>query len=198
MDLVGGSFDDEAPVRDRWWKVAAGDVVIDVGANEGSYVMPALAAGAARVYAFNPGEPDAAMLQRNLDANGFADRCEVIRLAVGDGPGWFSFELSMLFNEEAPGRTRATSLDDWMAGRSDIQRVDWIKIDVEGAEERVIRGAEGLIRRFRPRMIVENHQFMDNGIEGRVRELVLGLGLGYTVDGAPWHSVSHSFFEARP
>jgi hypothetical protein len=82
-------------------------------------------------------------------------------------------------------------LDPWE------RKVDWIKIDVEGAELAVLRGAEQVIRRERPRLLVENHLFLYPSIEQEVKDFVLGLDLGYQVETRPHHSVSHSFFEVR-
>ena len=46
------------------------------------------------------------------------------------------------------------ALDDYLA---DLARLDWIKIDVEGAEIEVLKGVRQLIEKFNPRIIVEWH-----------------------------------------
>lgn len=50
--------------------------------------------------------------------------------------------------------TRAWRLDDWVAG-SGLERIDLIKMDVEGAEIRVLQGAERTIREFSPILVTE-------------------------------------------
>ena len=45
---------------------------------------------------------------------------------------------------------------DSLAEEEGLQRVDWLKIDAEGHEMSVLRGAERLIRTFRPRILYEN------------------------------------------
>ncbi len=195
------SFLDEQPVRDRHWKIRPGDVVLDIGASEGSYTLPALRDGAAKVYAFNPGKADADKLTSNLDVNpGYADRCEIVRLAIGGVPGWFKWEESSLRNEppeDGEELIEAVTLDGFLSMRTEIYRVDWIKIDIEGAEVAALGGAEATLRRFKPNILVENHLFMDPTIQQRVQDVVFGLDLGYSVESHPWHSISHSFFR-RP
>src|ERR1700750_1177923 len=91
-DLHASDFthDDEQEVRDRWWHVEPGDVVLDVGAAFGSYALPALALGA-RVVAFSPADFDTDLLDKNIDANpGFHERCEVWRLGIHERAGWFN------------------------------------------------------------------------------------------------------------
>lgn len=199
VNLSGDSFGDEVEVRARHWHVKPGDVVLDVGASEGSYTLPALLCGAAKVYAFNPGKLDADKLAHNLTTlpADVGARCEIVRLAVGSRAGWFDWSHSKLVDEEGEGLIRATTLDDWwLLNRVDVRRVDWVKIDVEGAEVEVLRGAEQLVRCFRPKILVENHVCFPGlaDIGTRVRKIVFDFNLDYTVETNPWHSVTHSFF----
>jgi hypothetical protein len=69
-----------------------------------------------------------------------------------------------------------------------------MKLDVEGAEVHVLKGAEHLIRTLRPVLLIENHIFKASDLEAEVRNL-LTKEMGYVeVSTSPYHSVSHSLF----
>lgn len=69
-----------------------------------------------------------------------------------------------------------------------------MKIDVESAEEKVLRGGETLIKELKPRIVVENHQFVRNTIQQEVADYVMSLGTHVLQDAKPYHGVSHSLF----
>jgi FkbM family methyltransferase len=200
------SFDDEQHLRDRWWRPAAGDTVLDVGAAYGSYALPALALGA-RVVCFSPADFDTELLELNLSLNpDLARRCLVLRDGLYSRDGYFDPDhctfAATPVRDAADHDTgqwlRVRSLDSLLEERPGIERVDWMKLDVEGAELEVLRGAEKALRMYRPRILVENHEFQKPGIEHAVRDYVLGLGLGYQIDGPHQHcAVSHSFLEVK-
>lgn len=191
-------WEDEQEIRDRWWNPGPGELVLDIGAGIGSYTVPALACGA-RVVAFSPEEENTKELLATLALNpNLNSRCEVMRYGLYDRAGW------MFYRE---GATRYDFTDEQPEGVMSsfpVMALDalatapaWIKIDVEGAELDVLRGAEQTIRRHRPRMLVECHQFMDDKIAPAVTEYVFGLGLGYVSEWFLWHSVIHIFFEVK-
>jgi len=215
------SFDDEQEVRDRHWHPKPGDVVLDIGAAFGSYTLPALALGA-RVVAFSPADFDTELLQKNLELNpDMARRCLVVRDGLYSRSGWFDPDHSVFTEDRSPNGTlapelygmignredggdgfpkgqliRTTSLDAFLAEHPGIDRVDWIKMDVEGAEVEVLRGGEGCLRRWKPRVLVECHNFHDPRMELKVSDFMIGLGIGYRCDGPYQHcAVSHEFFE---
>lgn len=89
------------------------------------------------------------------------------------------------------------SLDSLFDGATTVA-INWMKLDVEGAELEVLRGAERCIRHFRPNILVENHEFHIPGIAQQVRDFLIGLDVGYRCEGPEPHgSVSHSFFTTR-
>ena len=195
------SFEDEASVRDSMWDVKPGDVVLDVGAAYGSYALTALASGADFVHAWSPQgfsgeETEAEVLKKSLDLNGWSDRCSV----RGDGAysrvGWLNADTQE-FTESEPSPMGANvikvqTLDGWASGE-DLTRVDWMKLDVEGAEVDVLKGADGIVRRFRPKILVENHLFKRATIADEVRGLLIPSGYR-EVATVPYHSVSHSLY----
>ena len=195
------SFDDEQSVRDRWWHPRKGETVLDIGAAFGSYAIPALAAGA-RVVCFNPAEFDAELLGVNLRLNPELDRrCLVLRDGLHSRDGWFDPDHCAFSSERKDGAPwlPVRALDSILEERPGIARVDWLKLDVEGAELEVLKGAEKCLRMYRPRVLVENHEFHDKDMPAKVAAYMAGLGIGYQHDGpVPHGSVSHSLYKVTP
>jgi precorrin-6B methylase 2 len=116
-----------------------GSVGIDVGANCGylSLVMAMAVAPAGRVLSFEADPDFYDVLQRNILANHLGDVCATFRAYVG--------------TESGEGKV---TLDE-MARRLALSRVDALKIDVDGGDYDVLRGATETLKRFRPLVVVE-------------------------------------------
>jgi FkbM family methyltransferase len=199
------TFDDEQIVRDRHWHIKPGDVVLDVGAAFGSYTLPALAMGA-RVIAFSPADFDTELLGINLDLNPeLARRCLVLRDGLHEKAGFFDPDHGRFVDEATMRGLTVSDKDNWLAVRSldavlaerpGIDWIDWVKLDVEGAEVGVLRGAAQMIGRCHPNVLIECHQFVDNRIESQVAEAMRAYG--YPRGELHQHcAVSHAFF-GRP
>ncbi len=141
-------------------------VVIDVGANVGYYTLTAAVCvgPAGRVIAFEPGPTTAARLRENAALNGFSN-LTIVEAAVSDRPGSSVFrmacdsEASSLYDGGSDASScvevQVTTLDGYVF-QSGLDRVDLIKIDAEGAEVAVLRGARQLLSRFDvPQIIIE-------------------------------------------
>ncbi len=175
------TFEEERPFREEHWRISPGEVVIDAGASYGSYTLSALAMGA-RVYAFEPEADIAFDLHRNVTLNGWEKRCDVLKVGL-----WDKMEKVSVYDYAthwpagtSPSPFKMVSLDDWVASK-DFTRIDWIKMDIEGAEERAIRGGIETIERFKPRIILEAHVFLDSELPRKIRSLLPG----YTWDEYP-------------
>ena len=135
-----------------------GDIFLDIGANGGIYtVIAAKQVGPeGRVYAFEPGERELKLLKHNIKINNLTN-VTVVECAVSDKSGVAKFAivrdgaLNSLANLKRPEQqiqrwqtVITTSLDDFVVNYS-IPKVDFIKIDVEGAEKLVIDGAKKLM-----------------------------------------------------
>ena len=140
-------------------RLAADAVVADVGAHIG--VVTALLAGLCprgHVYAFEPAAENHAHLSTNVAANGLGN-VTVERAAVFDRDG----EISLEFDAAYPGGSHvggagstvpSVRFDTW-ARAAGIDRLDLVKLDVEGAELAMLAGAAETLRRFRPLLVVE-------------------------------------------
>jgi FkbM family methyltransferase len=148
-----------------------GDIVVDIGAHIGFFTMQmgALVGPLGRVYAFEPLDANADLLERSIEENRFGDRVIFQRAAVGavTGGGVLTFPRETLNTGGAyllrEGRAPLTGnlkksvtvvcLDDVVTERP----VRLIKMDVEGAEPQVLRGAQRLLHEDRPIILSELH-----------------------------------------
>jgi FkbM family methyltransferase len=137
---------------------SAGGMIVDAGAHIGNHSLFLGAFGAARVFSFEPAPASFACLESNIRINGLGDRIAAFNCALGasDGVGG-----STAVGERNSGATRFNAgggslpmrrLDDVLVG---AERLDAMKIDVEGMEAEVISGALGLVRRFLPDLYIE-------------------------------------------
>jgi FkbM family methyltransferase len=142
-----------------------GDTLLDIGANIGEYSL-----GAARkvgpegqVLSFEPFPETYRQLQHNLSLNpGLAERVQCFSLAVGEKaaegyliqprPG--NRGMVRFAKEEKGEKVKIVSLDAHPPLHS-LPQLDGIKLDVEGYELPVLKGAEQVLRRFRPWLWIE-------------------------------------------
>lgn len=146
-----------------------GDTAIDVGAHYGDYTLVAASkvGSAGSVYAFEPQARVRALLERNLVLNGIR-HVTVVSEALADYDG-----ESRLYSCLDPVHTGGSSLSSAQVGQSEffdtvpVRRLDDVmssqteartkalKIDVEGQEAAVLKGARSLLRRTSPSVIFE-------------------------------------------
>jgi FkbM family methyltransferase len=175
-----GTFIDEAEVRERHWHLGPNDVVLDCGPAFGSYTLTAALQGA-RVYALEPSLFCRSILTANIAQNpDIAARIDVRPVGVHEKPRWFDPDNCLSYDEEsdAPPGTQllyVTSIDAIVAD-AEIGRVDMIKFDVEGAELAALKGAEKTIRTYRPRLLIEEHEFKAAGIGAECEALLKSWG----------------------
>ena len=196
------SFSDELETRELWWDIKPGDVVADVGADFGSYTLSALAQGAAHVYAWSPpfkvpSHPiECETMYRSAQLNGWHARVSATDSGLWSAEGWLSCtdwqKGSTYFPAEAEARARGgivfpvRPLD-----ALGLDRLDFWKTDVEGAELEVFRGGIETIRRCRPKMLFENHVHIDPDCEAKCIEFLRALGYRH-VGTRPHHAISHT------
>lgn len=148
-----------------------GDTAIDAGAHIGFFTMQmaAMVGAGGIVYAFEPFDANADLLERSIHENRFEDRVVLRRAAVGAASGTATLTFPVetlntggayLLREGTPplagNQTKnvpAVALDDLPIRRP----VRFIKMDVEGAEPLVMKGAERLLRDDRPVVLSELH-----------------------------------------
>jgi len=127
-----------------------GDHFLDVGANIGSYTVLAAGAAQSRVTAVEPIPQTFAHLQRNIALNGLTERVCAHQAGLSDHAGTLRFAATLdtinhvlVAGENLPGVDVPVRLLDEVVG-SDVPTM--IKIDVEGYELAVLRGARKTLR----------------------------------------------------
>lgn len=147
--------------------VKKGDVCLDLGAHIGYYTLlfSRLVGWKGQVYAFEPSIDNFAILERNVRRNrrkrnvtlerlAVADRSEEGLLLATDGPsGAYRVVYDMSQRISLDWDTIDTvSLDEYFTEEQDV---DWIKMDIEGSEFYALQGAQRLLDRSNPIIIME-------------------------------------------
>lgn len=183
-------YDDETDIRERHWQVQRGDTVVDIGAGYGAYTLPALAHGA-RVYAIEPNQQALDVLLDTAQHNGFDD-VTALQMAVYDGAVSLPLALKRQHARSPhspPSKVHWATLDGLAEGGVIKGRVDWIKVDVEGAELGVLQGGRRMLEKHHPRLIVEDHSKVYEWVRRtRIASEISDLlhGLGYRIELVPY------------
>jgi FkbM family methyltransferase len=159
-------------------RLRRGDVVIDVGANIGFYSVRLARAlqrlGGGTVHAFEPIPANAARLAHNVAANGLGPIVQIHELALGAEDGRIAFRTENEYESTsgnavmigaavatafgADTEATVTTLDGFFE-RNALTSCALIKLDVEGAEPAVLRGASATIARLRPAILAEYNAY---------------------------------------
>jgi FkbM family methyltransferase len=144
--------------------VHPGDIVLDCGASDGDFTREALQAGAKLVVAIEIAPKNIECLRRNLAGEISAGRAIVYPKGVWDKDDMLTLNVvdnnfaanSVVMNPEGARRSITVPLTtiDRVVSELRLPRVDFIKMDVEGAESRAIRGAHDTLTRDKPRLAI--------------------------------------------
>ena len=168
--FVGAGFEESETALLR--RLATpGMKVVDVGANIGLYtvLLGTLVGPTGHVWSFEPFPPVVNYLKQNIEMNEL-DNVTVIENAVAEKDGVLEFHVFPegcdVYNSLGAANRPVEKLQavrivpipvttlDAIADKAGIDEIDLLKIDVEGAEERVLKGAQQVIRRSRNVQIV--------------------------------------------
>jgi FkbM family methyltransferase len=152
-------------------RVRPGWTAIDVGANCGYFtlLMADLVGPHGHVIAVEPNPAMTPLLRRSVALNGFAERTTICEVAAGAADDGFT---TLIVPDRSPGQSAMVSdasapwdnctkvavptatLDGLV---SPGQRVDFIKIDAEGSEERILNGMNAMVEAYKPDLLLEFH-----------------------------------------
>ncbi len=156
----------EGPYEFDGVQLAAGDVVIDCGANIGFFSALA-SVRQCTAYAFEPMEHirvylnQTAQWMRNIHVAPYAvsDREQTLRFFADTGASGGSHQSS----DESAALVDVHAIDlDTFVARNGIARVDFIKADIEGAERDMLRGATRILREFAPKLAICTYHLPDD------------------------------------
>ncbi len=143
------------------------DVVIDIGAHLGEYSL-AVAKNAEIVIAVEANPDTFKILQKNIELNKISNIIPINK-AIYDSTGYQNLQifgdksgmssLVMNYEDKSDSIKVKTETLDRLVDNLKLEKVDWIKIDVEGAEFNVLNGAKQTIslNKERIKLIIELH-----------------------------------------
>jgi FkbM family methyltransferase len=177
-------FDEEKKKISKFIK--RGDTVIDVGGNMGFFILilNELVSNTGKMYSFEPSRILRDRLASTVQINNIKN-VEIINLALGEKEGTTSLYynpkqsgLSSIVSHEENGflkeEIKITTLDNFSKQFS--SRISFIKIDTEGYEPQVLRGAKELIKKDKPVIYIE---LGGDHLETSVEALKILKELGY-------------------
>ncbi len=184
--------------------LSEGEYVIDAGAAWGDTALRfAYEIGeSGRVFAFEFEPKNIEILTKNLNLNPtMASRIRIVKNAL-----WHESSLKLNFTSKGPG----TNVTEYATGQSDNQitsisidkfaeslpRVDFIKMDIEGAELNALKGAEQTIRKHRPKMAISLYHNLSDFVNIPAHLASLGLDYNYYIDHTTIHAEETILFAA--
>lgn len=194
QDLFWSSAKDAADIREALRSMPKGGVMFDLGANFGYYSIKIATElrGDCCVYAFEPNPVTMERFRKNLQLNssrGVHPQAEGLsdapgRASVVDPPGHSG--AAYLDQVIGPGPDISDSIHvttlDLFCEQRNIDRIDLIKMDIEGAELRALRGGVETIRRLKPVILIELNPDTLGRDGCSVRDVVVFLeDLGYAI-----------------
>jgi FkbM family methyltransferase len=178
--------------------VKSGDFVVDVGANVGQYavLIGSIVGNTGQVIAFEPERGARELLEQNVELNRLGTRVKVEPFAVCDTDGertFYSREGDMMSSLQRAGFgtnsnlpdiretvVQTVSLDDYLSSNG-LADPHWLKIDAEGAEIQVLRGASRALHGH-TNIVCELHPYAWEAFGSTFEELVaLVEGAGRTM-----------------
>jgi len=181
-------------VRDVYGKgefaVRPGEVVVDCGANLGAFVWKCLQNRAKLIVACEIAPHTAECLRRNFQADieagrvvlctkGMWDREDELVLQVHpENSGENSVAMEVKGGVAGP-RVALTTIDHLMAELK-LSQVDFIKMDIEGAEQKALLGARETLARFKPRLAITSYHLPED--PERIPEIALSAQPGYRIE----------------
>lgn len=152
--------------------VRKGDVVVDCGAHIGVFTWKALEAGAAKVVAVEPDPANLECLRRNFKKEIAEGRVVLAGVGVWSKPGKMTLNLgnggntgvnSMVEKESDKSIEVPVTTLDQLVKDLGLAKVNFVKMDIEGAEREALAGAMETLKKDRPRLMLDlNHRADDS------------------------------------
>jgi FkbM family methyltransferase len=165
----------------RYKGIRPGDVVVDCGACEGFFAQQALERGAAKVICVEPSEVMAQCLKRTFEKETASSKVLIRNVAVGAVNGTTQFDFDSLqpfgghMNAAAVrGSTIGVFALERLVAELGIPKIDFLKMDIEGAEVQAVEGAFSLLEKHKPTLAITTyHRSFDFAV---LRALLVSAG----------------------
>ena len=160
------------------------DRVIDAGAYPGEFVIYAAKNGA-EVIAIEPDPQNAKELRENIELNGLSEKVSVVEKGLWDQKTTKKMQRDTQFGLGSKVEDKGQlviELDTLDSICSDYDSIDFVKMDIEGAEMKALKGAEKLIQSSEPDFAIATYHTDENGDKTCFKvEEILGER-GYSVE----------------
>jgi FkbM family methyltransferase len=146
--------------------IAKGDTVADVGANIGGFTLQAAikAGEKGKVYAIEPALENLEALKRNIELNKLKN-VEIIKKGLWSEPTILEFQMHELPGQhsivmgDVQAKSKKVKIDvttfDELVKDMNISRLDFVKMDIEGAEIEAIKGMKNTLTSLKPKLVIE-------------------------------------------
>ena len=156
--------------RDPVQDLRESSIVIDCGAHVGVFTDKALTLGAEKVIAIDPDPIQVECLRRNFSREIAEGRVVVVPKAVWSSEGSMALYVGGTHSGSSSltGDTGGEQLEvavttiDALVAELNLARVDFIKLDIEGAEREALKGAALTLKKHRPRIMIDTYHRADD------------------------------------
>ena len=156
---------------EKYYKIKFNDIVLDAGANEGSLtVVYSQKIGVkGKVFAFEPDTKNIEILKHNMSLNKKYNNIELVKKALWNKKDTIEFfeagtVASSIFYEDKNSQRvtiQAISIDCFMSTKK-INRLNFVKMDIEGAEIEALKGSINTIEKYRPDFAIASYHIINN------------------------------------
>ncbi len=155
---------------EKFYKIKPNDVVIDAGANEGvlSLVYSKKVGINGKVFAFEPDSQNMIFLKKNILLNNNSENIESIIKGLWSQDDTIKFYeagtvgSSIFYEDENSTKVsiQVTSIDSFVQLKA-INNLNFVKMDIEGAEIEALKGAVKTIKKLRPNFAIASYHIVD-------------------------------------
>ncbi len=172
--------------------VHSGDTVLDCGGNVGTFTRTALRHGAKLVVAFEPAPENIEVYRRNFKEEIAAGKVILVPKGVWDkedtlmlkrDPHNNAADSFIMLSDGSHSVAAPLTTIDLAVAELKLEHVDFMKLDIEGAEVRALRGARQTLTRFHPRMSIAAEHYATDAVE--IPKAVKSLVADYEVTCGP-------------
>jgi len=163
--------------------VKPGMIVFDIGANVGAHALPLarLVGPSGHVYMFEPTDWALKKLKKNISLNPELSHVTVERIVLSDqnvsGQQYSirsQWHADGVEGKEEEGLIDYITLDSYCAAHN-IKQVDFVKLDVDGFETRILRGGKKMFESLRPALLIEMSDYWQSQVGDSAEAMIEAL-----------------------
>lgn len=174
---------------EKYFKVSKGNFVIDAGANEGilTLVYSKKVHSSGKVFAFEPDKINLQLFKENINLNENTTNISLIEKGLWNESGTIEFYetgtvgSSVYFQDKKSVKKAISSItiDDFVDAEN-LFKIDFIKMDIEGAEIEALKGARKTINSHKPNFAIASYHIVENEVTyKKVEEFFASMNFPY-------------------